>query len=50
MSKLKKLIPIFEVLQWRIKRAAKAGCSFRLDVTDLMDQCQMGDTLSDEEV
>ena len=38
------------MLQWKIKRAAKAGCSFGLDVTDLMDRCQMGDTLSEEEV
>ena len=50
VSKLKKQIPIFEVLQQRIKRAAKAGCSFGLDVTDLMDRCQMGETLSEEEV
>ena len=26
------------------------GCSFEVDVTDLMDRCQMSDTLSKEEV
>ena len=45
-----KLIPTFKALQWRIKKAAKAGCCFELDATDLMDHCQMGGTLSKEEV
>ena len=43
-------IPTFKALQWRIKKAAKTDCCFELDVTDLMDRCQMGDTLSEEEV
>ena len=50
MFKIKKQIPTFKVLQQRIKKAAKAGCCFELDVTDLMDRCQMGNTLSEEEV
>ena len=50
VSKIKKQIPIFKVLQQRIKKAVKAGCCFELDVTDLMDRCEMGDTLSEEEV
>ena len=43
-----KLIPTFKALQQRIKKAAKPGCCFELDVTDLMDHCQMEDTLSEE--
>ena len=45
-----KLIPTFKALLQRIKKAAKAGCCFELNVTDLMVCCQMGDTLSEEEV
>ena len=37
-------------MQWRIKRASKAGHCFQIDVTDMMDRCQMGDALRDEEM
>ena len=43
-------LQLFKALQQRIKNAAKAGHCFEIDVTDMMDRCQLGDVLMEEEV
>ena len=35
-------ILIFKALQWRIKKTSKASHCFQIDVTDMMDRCQIG--------